>query len=252
MEYFELQFEIEIIIPEDRAMRKNFLIMILIILLFPALCFSINFSAGIKIGPTLNHFHGDDWDDMVNSTSEPNDRFKLGFSVGAFLTIDILEFISIQPEFYFSIMGGALDYTENSLSGELKYSFMVLEIPVLAKGNFTTERLRASLFAGPNFIITVGQAKMDLEIGGSKVYDWYEFPESILRKFIMGIVVGGSLDTKISENTFIIIDVRYVLTFTDIIDDNQFIYFPASTRYALEPDLMGNSLKFMIGFGIEM
>ena len=105
---------------------------------------------------------------------------KIGFSVGAFLTFDIMKFISIQPEFYFSIMGGAVDYTEILGNGELRYSYSVLEIPILAKANFTTESIRASVFAGPNFMITVGQAKMNLEIEGSKVYDWYEFPENTL------------------------------------------------------------------------
>ena len=68
----------------------------------------------------------------------------------------------------------------------------------------------------------------------------------------MGMVVGGSIDTRISENTFIIVDIRYVITFMDIVDDTYSIYFPPGTLWTLEPDLTGNSLKFMIGFGIEI
>jgi hypothetical protein len=232
-------------------MKKVFII-ILCSVLFPVLSFGFDISAGFKGGPALNHFYGSDWDSMVSSVEDDDETMKLGFSTGIFLSIDIFKFLSIQPEFYFSLMGGALDYTDAQGLGELKYSYKVLEIPVLVKGNFTTDRLRASIFAGPDFIIPVGKLKMKQEIEGSTVYDWYEFPEMTMRDFIMGLAAGASLDTKTGDNTYITIDVRYVFTFTDLINDTYSLYFPPGTEWVLEPELKGNSLKFMIGFGIRM
>lgn len=232
-------------------MYKSILIFF-IVLLLPVLSFGINISAGIKGGPSINHFYGNDWDSMIMSATDYDQTMKLGFSAGIFLSIDIFKFLSIQPEFYFSLMGGALDFTDVQGLGELWYSYKVLEIPVLVKGNFDTDSLRASLFTGPDFIIPVGELRMKEEIEGYAVYDWYKFPEPMMKDFIMGIAAGASLDVDTGDKTYICIDIRYIFTFTDIIRDTYSLYFPPSTQWVLEPELKGNSLKFMLGFGIKM
>ena len=105
-------------------MKKIFIILILAMLI-PTIGFSLNMSAGIKGGVSLNHMWGDDWDAYFDSNPTWEKKFRLGFSVGGFVSLDIMKNIAIQPEIYFSMIGGGFEDTASGSEADYKHQILV-------------------------------------------------------------------------------------------------------------------------------
>ncbi len=116
---------------------------------------------------------------------------------------------------------------------------MVVEIPVLLKLTLPAGKFKASLFAGPEVMIHVGEANWWYELDGTDTNTGEDY-EDITNPF-WGLALGGEIDIPVSEKMFFIVDVRYVIMFSSIFDENIYGY-----------DISMNSLKFMAGIGMSM
>ncbi|KOP37384.1 PorT family protein [Flavobacterium sp. WLB] len=81
---------------------------------------------GVKGGLSLTNFSGD-----VDTNT------KVGFVVGGFAEIKVIERLSIQPELLFSAQGAKYDFIGSNDDGDLKLNY--INIPVLAKFYITKQ-----------------------------------------------------------------------------------------------------------------
>ena len=212
-------------------MRK-ICIMLILSLLIPLLSFSLDMMAGIKGGPSINHFMGDDWEEWRDNNVGDGNKLTLGYSVGGFVSVNLTKNIAFQPEFYFTLTGGGAQ-----ASGYPDYVYkekiMVLEIPVLLNMGMSIGKMRASLLAGVDFMINVGDYKWETESPDNEGTHEYDN----LKSFYIGLVGGVALDIPISAKTYFLIDVRYVFMLTSMFEDFE---------------QKSNSLKFMGGLGFKL
>lgn len=158
---------------------------------------------GIKAGPTISDFYGDDADDTDNRTE---------LSGGVLFNYRFHRYWALQPEFLFSTKGATLALGLTGEQDETEYEFGYLNIPLLAKFYIPTGSiLSPNLYAGPNVGIKLyGKANnRDLD--------------NQLKDAELGIAFGAGLDLNLgSKPTDLIrtvgLDLRYTPGLTDLFD----------------------------------
>lgn len=151
---------------------------------------------------------------IANYNSDYQFDYKIGFCAGGFITLDINNIISIQPEILYTMKGAK---SENVLLSESspepigtywQHDYLnYLEFPVLIKLRLTNKNyVNYSLFYGPALSIKLSSKyKTDEpsigngDIDNAKTTDY-------------SMVIGGGLDFNIS-NFLLTFDIRYVLGF---------------------------------------
>ncbi len=119
---------------------------------------------------------------------------------------------------------------------------MVVEIPVLLKLTLPAGKFKAALFAGPDIMIKVGDYTYHAELDGTEVPGTENVLDDVyFKRPYFGLALGGEIDIPVSEKMFFIVDVRYVIMFSSIFDEDIYGY-----------DISMNSLKFMAGIGMSM
>ncbi len=215
-------------------MKKSVIILLLLICIF-TLNAEMYMSFGLKGGISLNHMWGDDWDNQVTFNTGDN-TFRLGFSVGGFVSVNISNSIALQPEVYLSLIGGGYDYTEAGSTIENTQRLWVLEIPILLKLTMPAGNFRGAVFAGGNIMI--------------KMFDYTQIDddqEDVIsdqqfERPYFGLVGGIEMDIPMNDKMYFIVDVRYCLMLSDIFAETM----------ATGPEMKSNSLKFMVGIGTGM
>ena len=169
---------------------------------------------GFKLGLNVASITGEDVEDP-----EP----KAGFVGGAYITIEMNDVFSIQPELLFSMKGAYFEdkdyYGDEYIKVEEKDTFYYLEVPVLARFDINAHNdLKPSLFFGPALSFNMS-AKYDMDIEmythdyglekGSTDGDIDDFSA-----IDFSLVFGAG----IQFNRFII-DARYDIGLADIVED---------------------------------
>jgi hypothetical protein len=177
---------------------------LLIFLFMPCVAESFDLSLGVKAGVTFPWYFGSDYDSwLVYNTFRPN--FKIGGSAGGFLTIGVASFLAIQPEVFFSGLGGS------SSDGVVTWNDAAngLDLQVLLKLRTKPgKRARFNLFVGPDFFFTANPVKVSLIYYGYLVGSgFWLYPNRVP---MYGVTAGLGLEFPLGW-FFLTLDGRYNL-----------------------------------------
>ena len=160
---------------------------------------------GMKAGLSLSNYN----------TSILDYKCKLGYCGGAFVTFDINNFLSIQPELLFSMKGGKIEQT---FTGEespdslgtfwWNENLYYLEVPLLIKLSVAQSKpLNAFLLCGPAMSVKL---KAKYKIDNSMVVDG---DLADVRGTEYSMIVGVGAEIKIASKV-VSLDGRYVMGLT--------------------------------------
>jgi len=157
-----------------------------------------------------------------------------GFTVGAFYTINVNDYLAFQPELYYSKKGGKLEGSILSVLASKSLAIDYLELPLLLKLKFPTQgSINPNLFVGPYISLKVSD-KGEIKVLG------IELEEELIKvkDSDFGLVFGGEIDFKVSS-AMVILDIRYDLGLVNV----------AEPILGIENEMKNRSLILMVGFG---
>lgn len=161
------------------------------------------FDIGVRGGVTQATYYGDD---------VASNDFRPGFTGGVFLTYQVNEAFSIQPEVLYSLRGAKNHFNEAGTLNDVRVSQDVIEIPVLFKLSAPLSPITPRIFAGPSigFITNTSVNGMDADDAFNDV----DF----------GGVLGGEIAYQIGAGPLseVALDGRYNIGFVDLGDLENF------------------------------
>jgi hypothetical protein len=161
------------------------------------------FDIGVRGGVTQATFYGDD---------VASNDFRPGFTGGIFLTYQVNEAFSIQPEVLYSLRGAKNHFNEAGTLNDVRVSQDVIEIPVLFKLSAPLSPITPRIFAGPSigFITNTSVNGVDADDAFNDV----DF----------GGVFGGEIAYQIGAGPLseVALDGRYNVGFVDLGDLENF------------------------------
>ena len=213
--------------------------------------FALDVTMGGAIGINYGWNSGDDWDNMLDGrkqsllmtspTATVTDSAEIGVEVGAFWDIAVNNFFSIQPELNLVLLfvGVKDEYeiytpTYSFISRNLTFKATFFEIPILAKFNFGTGKVKFSVFAGPSLIIMLGDLNSDAD--NYDFYDENDYDKKIDYYLLLGCAVGAGCSIPAGSGKFIL-DLRYRRTLMN---------------YRDAFDARANTVGLRIGYGIDL
>ena len=121
-------------------MKKVLCVVLLVI--FASTCFAGEMGAkGAKLGLNFANISGDD--------AEYNSSL-MGFAIGGFITYNLNDKMSIQPELYYTMKGYKIEMDFFGLNLDFDVNLNYLEIPVLFKYHFMADNsFNPAVYAGP-------------------------------------------------------------------------------------------------------
>jgi len=228
------------------------ILFIIICLLISTSLFAIDIKTGGNIGLNLSGFSGSDWQDMIDVMGWDN-KYRLGFEMGAFWEIPVNHFFSIQPELNFLMVRTGFDgfyyqyfdesdtslggYTINTISSN---TFKIFEIPVLAKLNFGSDKARFFLLAGLMLEIIIGDVSYSTKYDDPYGYGNNDDQESASsapdNRVILGGAAGLGFSIPAGDGRFIF-DFRYRTTFSKVFNDINIIINTFGLRLGYSIDI---------------
>ena len=163
---------------------------------------------GAKAGLNLAKFSGSDADLM-----ETSPKFKLGTTIGGFVTYPLSDKLVIRPEVLFTQKGAKYKESEDGIDAKWKFKMNWLEIPVLAVYEVANN---INVFAGPFLELYLnGESVIKVE-GGGESYDADEKIEGDeVNSLGLGLIFGGGYG--LTDN--IDVEARFSLGLTSIDKD---------------------------------
>jgi hypothetical protein len=165
----------------------------------------VTFDLGVKGGLSLAQMSFNGASDGLTNLARP--------VFGAFFAFKFSPALSIQPEIYYLTHGSARNQTLDDRELRTEQVLAYIDIPVLAKVRFMTERkLKPVVFAGPavSFLTTAIQKFYENGVPGDE-YDIKPFFQTTN----FSAVFGAGLEYSM-EKIILILDVRYDLGLVDI------------------------------------
>jgi opacity protein-like surface antigen len=181
-------------------MKKVFLIVVVTLLGLGNLS-AQEVKFGAKIGLNSSNLRGDmDFDS------------KIGFNVGAFAEISLLDKFIFQPELLFSTQGAKFETSDANAAVSIKVNY--LNIPLMLKYG-VTDKLFLEFGPQLGFLLS-GKSKFEVTYGGETDSEEEDIKDSS-KSFDFGLNFGASFD--VAEN--IMIGARYNLGVSNINDDDR-------------------------------
>lgn len=208
----------------------------LLICLLPLTAFSLDLAVGLKGGIGVPHFSGPDYRDTLDLTGI-NTQAKFGFSVGAFVTLGIVDLLAVQPEAYYAFMGGKF----GDDTGSVVQDSPVLQIPVLAKVRLRTGNLTVTPLAGPALLIKAGDWKNELVDADGNVLASGTYTDDEVADFIFGVIAGVGVEFDVGGR-IVSIEGRYQLGLTPRFDEDAFANY----------DWRQNNIEVLVGIGFPV
>ena len=179
-----------------------------------ALCLATAATAQLGIGFQAGYLNSNASAKQVSGGSVDEDIKSVnGYVLGAVAEIAIGEVLAIQPEVNLLRSGYGIALTGDD---ELNFFFNVIEVPLLFKGGYVSERFSLAGVAGPSFQYTAS-AKLKGETSGVSLEEKIDFDdplfEDINRTNFFG-VVGVQLGVPIGVGKFVV-DGRYRFQLND-------------------------------------
>ncbi|WP_300568558.1 porin family protein [Flavobacterium sp.] len=136
---------------------------------------------GIKGGVNFSNMYTNDVDDK---------NVLVGFNVGLFAKLPVADFISIQPEMYFTTKGAELTYNNAFAEGTAKFRLNYVEVPLLLMINLTDN---FNIHGGPYVAYLIdGKTKND---SSNNLFDSEDNLDSDdFNKIDAGLAVGLGID----------------------------------------------------------
>ena len=190
---------------------KKLIITILAIMLFSGTLIAEGLSKkGVKIGLNLSTIRISD----NENADDINDMYKTKFggSIGGFVTIDINEQLSVQPEIYYTMKGTdiELEIMNHTFKGSMTLNY--IEVPILVVFKLQPG---IGLYGGPSLSYFLnGTTTNEDEDGKEKTED---IDKDEISVYDLGLVVGGSY--TLPEG--ISIDLRYTLGLLNVNDESK-------------------------------
>jgi hypothetical protein len=188
---------------------KKVLMLLIIPVIFASVTLAQGFTnEGIKVGLNFSNLRG--------SGAPSGSEYKKDFVVGGFITYSIDNDFAVQPEVYYTKKGYQVtrSYLGRS-SDQTTLSIAYIEIPVLLKYTLAPKgKTTPGFFAGPaigfkrsgKYKIKEGSQTQDGELQNITATDY-------------GIVIGADWRIALSSGA-VLIDMRYDLGFSNIVDTN--------------------------------
>ncbi len=231
-------------------MKSNKVLVFLAILtiMAPTLSFGFDISLGAKGG--LGHFtyRGADYKDGLD-TWDLDNALRIGFTGGIFATIGLVDMIAIQPEVLFLMGGDAYSEDAAPWDGKIKYTDHInyLSIPVLVKVRFG-DGIQGSIFAGPNILLKLGNGKSKMNATDSDLQDIieameldeYEYDKEDYESLVIAAVAGAEIGFPVGTG-YLVVDARYQLGFTNILNEDVWT-----------EDFKSSAIILMVGFRIPV
>ena len=206
--------------------KAKVIVIAILLLMFSTAVFAQSITAkGIKGGLNIATVTGDDIEGFDS---------KMGFVFGGFITYEVNETFSFQPEVLFSRKGAKFeneyiddddkDYEEYEKE-EVSWNFNYLEIPVLAKFEIPTEgKIKPNVFLGPALSFCLKASwHVDWEYkeyeDGVLVYKEkgsYHGDFDVINDIDFGLAFGAGVD--FGEIT---VDARYTMGLSSIADEDE-------------------------------
>jgi hypothetical protein len=167
--------------------------------------FGLDMRAGIKAGLTSPWFSGPGYQAFLDTPPPFHSVLKIGLSAGAFLTIGVSEFLAIQPEVFFSTLGGRAD-GDSATWNESANGF---DLQALLKWSIRTHGSTIiAIFGGPDLYVKIGNEKATI----NGIFDM-TYNDIFLNALRFGITCGLGLEFPMNA-FFWTIDLRYTSSFT--------------------------------------
>ena len=183
--------------------------------LLPNSSLASGIKGGFKIGASMAKLHGDDVEDLTDLFGE-DQKSRIGFCAGGFITFNITDMFAIQPEVLYTMKG--TKYEEEILGETLKVWIKLdyLEIPVLVKIIVPTPGgVKPFLFAGPVLALKLS-GKIKAEYAGESEED--DIEDEDMKSTDFGLVIGAGVDfgLGVPGTGKMTLDVRYSLGLSTI------------------------------------
>lgn len=204
---------------------------LLFIASFP-LAFSQELDLGIKGGVDFPFFTGNSYDEEL-AAKNLSTQFMYGFTGGAFLTIEGLNFLALQPELLFTMAGSAIG--AGGAREVLRTFYM--EVPVLVKGVVNLGFGQISLYAGPNFLFKIGNFDR-VDQNGTVIQT---FNQDVFNNILFNLVIGADFNVLLGPGR-LFIDARYNWGMTPVFNSTQVI----------ANDYFQNMIQVFIGYGVRL
>lgn len=210
-------------------MRKIHVLILSVLSMFLLCAYPLSAHVGLKGGINVSTL-SQKGADVISISWES----VIGFTAGAFYTIDINEYLAFQPELYYSKKGGELGGSILDILASKFLAIHYLELPLLLKLKFPTQdSINPSLFAGPYVSLKLSDKGKIKVLGVKLEEEWVKIKDSDF-----GLVFGGEIDFKV-KNAIVILDIRYDLGLVNI----------AEPFLGIENKMKNRSLILMVGFG---
>ncbi len=179
-----------------------------VMFLAPQASHAAGLKGGVELGLNYSTFMGSDATDA---------KSKAGFAIGGFLNVGFTDLISLQPE---------LLYTQKGASDSQTTNISYLEIPILVKFSFLTDKkVSPNVFVGPSLAFLLAA-----DTGGPDI-------SSNLNGFDYGAVIGAGVNIGLGGGA-LIVNLRYDYGLADI----------AKEVAGRQPDVKNGALSLMVGY----
>lgn len=188
--------------------NKIFLITVIVVSISTT-AFSQQTAVGLRMGATYFTLNNEDVNDQAKHT--------LGIDLAIPVEFQLSPFFSIQPELHFTQKGVQFEDVVNGEDQTIAVKTNYIELPVLLKANFGTERMRGYAFVAPS----VGYAtnrfiseKLGSEDRIKEPVDFIEEEAASSRRWDFSAVGGAGASLQAGVGS-IVLDVRYSLGLSD-------------------------------------
>lgn len=248
----------------------------IVFILSPTSVYAQGLSVGMKAGLNLATLYGNDVDVLSNvdilpdAFSESIDKkMKTGTSFGVFVTYDINDIFTIQPEFLFTMKGMKTEAQYEGFLGEtinVKETIILnyLEFPILVKVSILTGgSVKPNILFGPALAIK-SSARRKYEITGlseefKQIYEDFGIYTSEevnidVKSSDIGLVFGAGLDLRLGSGKAII-DARYTLGLINILTEIRMLrgdFFLPNYIIVEDPDIKNSVISIMIGYSFPL
>jgi hypothetical protein len=186
---------------------------------------------GIKLGLNISDFSGDDdiegWGELLD--------WKAGFCGGLFMSYEVNEWFTLQPELYYSMKGMKMGLGILDLS--VAWSIDYIDIPVLAVFELPLESsLEPYVFAGPSVGFKVRSEMSASALGEEESVDLDEYTNSV----DFSLVVGAGIEFDIAGQEFSF-DFRWIPGLVGVFKDE--VPWTDDT-----PNMRNDTFSFLLGY----
>jgi outer membrane protein W len=138
--------------------------------------------------------------------ASPND-FKPGAVGGLFVTYSIINMFGVTAKFLVHQRGASFE------SANTKQTLTYVEVPIVGRYFFNREgKFRPNIFVGPSFSFLTGVRN---KVGSNDPEEIGSYKDDY-NSVDLGVTTGAGVNIRIHNETYLVLDARYLQGFTDL------------------------------------